>query len=145
MTKTSLVSMGKSKRMFLLNLPLMGLLGEASKETTTPVPEKQKNSRPWMGLMSKFCRSVHKFQISLALLCLTPGSYSCPITTNLRGGEIKLPALKGCFWHGPKEDRLKHLEDSLFLGNFQSNYAFPRDTNNPDNFQISKHDFGNFI
>lgn len=132
--------MGKSKRTFLFNLPLMGPLGEASKELTILLPEKQKNSGPWLGLTSKFRRSVHRIEISLALVFFLKGLTSVSATTSLRGVEIRLQAIKECFCHDPKEDRLKHLQDSLFLGNFQSNYAFPKDTNNPDNLQISLHE-----
>lgn len=51
----------------------------------------------------------------------------------------------GYFSPDPKQPSLKHLQESLFLGNFQSNYTLPRDTNSSDSIQISIHNFGNFI
>ena len=51
----------------------------------------------------------------------------------------------GYFSPDPKQPSLKHLQESLFLGNFQSNYTLPRDANSSDSIQISIHNFGNFI
>lgn len=77
----------------------------------------------------------------------SPGPYffclNCPHPQRCR---IQARGLeKGYFWPDPTQGSLKRLQESLFLGNFQSNYAVPGDVNSSDSIQISIRNVGNFI
>lgn len=94
------------------------------------------------------CRTQHQtFGAVLRLSCrFSPGTYSWSWPTPL--AEVRTSAWgiqKGSFLPDPKQASLKHLQESLFLRSFQSNYTLPRDVNSSDSIQISIHNFGNFI
>lgn len=135
--------MGKSKRTLLFNFPLMRPPGEVPKGPETPVSDDGKISISSWDTASNFWECVGRLEIILSFFT---GDFL--LLSQLTSTEVQKSGQKDrerTFLSWPKAGQPETFIRNLLLGNFQSNYALPRDVNSSDSIRISIHNFGNFI